>query len=184
MFTWSLAGVALEALTSYDKLKMGDKVLHVYRMLTLHVARDNSGLSLARIKDATSFLRWIMSVIPDATLQACYQSAAGGKALKKKVSSVILNVYQSTAVQKEDGSRQSLENHTELDEIRRCSNKKFDESDDVHRSLALAEDFSRPTKRGEYQYVFGVMGISHNPFLDAAAGAAYMNFEVTELQKF
>ena len=33
MFTWSLAGVALEALTSYDKLKLGDKGLHVYRML-------------------------------------------------------------------------------------------------------------------------------------------------------
>ena len=80
MFTWSLAGVALEALTSYDKLKLGDKGLHMYRMLTQLTARDNSGLSLARRKDATCFLRWIMSLIPDATIQACYQSAAGDKA--------------------------------------------------------------------------------------------------------
>ena len=48
MFTWSLAGVAIEALTSYGKLKQGDKGLHLYRMLTQHFARDNSGLSLAR----------------------------------------------------------------------------------------------------------------------------------------
>ena len=60
MFMWSLAEVALEALTSYDKLKLGDKGLHVYRMLTQHIARDNSGLSLARRKNATCFLRWIM----------------------------------------------------------------------------------------------------------------------------
>ena len=123
-------------------------------------------------------------VIPDATIQACYQCAAGGKALEKRVTSVTLNVYQSTGIETEDGSRQSLENHAKLDEIRRLSNKKFEESHDVHRCLALAEDYSRPTKREEYQYVSGIMGISYNRFLDAKAGAAYMNFEVTELLKF
>ena len=59
--------------------------------------------------------------------------------------------------------RQSLENHGKLDEIRRLSNKKCEESHDVHRGLALAEDYSRPTKLGEYQYVPGIMGISFNP---------------------
>ena len=54
-------------------------------------------------------------------------------------------------------------------------------SHDVNRNLALAEDYSRPTKRGEYQHVSCVMGISYNPFLDSEAGAAYMNFEVTEI---
>ena len=102
-------------------------------MLTQQAARDNSGLSLARRKDATCFLRWIMSVIPDATIQACYQNAEGSTALEKRVSSVILNVYQSTEIEKEDGSRQSLENHAKLDEIRRLSNKKLEESDDVRR---------------------------------------------------
>ena len=48
MFTWSFAGVALEALTLHDKLKLGDKGLQVYQMLVQHIARDNSGLSLAR----------------------------------------------------------------------------------------------------------------------------------------
>ena len=91
--------MALEALTSYDKIKLGDKGLNVYRIMTQHVSRDNSGLKLARRKDATCFLRWIMSVIPDATIQACYQSEAGGKALEKRVSSVILKVYQSAGIE-------------------------------------------------------------------------------------
>ena len=108
----------------------------------------------------------------------------GGSALKKRVSSVILNVYQSTGIEKENGSRQSLENHAKLDEIRRHSNKKFEESDDLHRGLAFAEDYSRPTKQGDDQSMSGIMGISYNPFLDAEAGAAYMIFEVTELLKF
>ena len=112
-------------------------------------------------------------MIPDATIQAWYQSAAGGQALEKRVSSVILNVFKSTGIQKEDGSRQSLENHAKLDE-----------SHDVYRSMALEEGYSRPTKRGEYQYVSGVMGISYNLFLDAEAGAAFMNFEITELLEF
>ena len=43
MFTWSFAGVALEALTSYDKLKLGGKSLQLYQMLVQHNARDNSG---------------------------------------------------------------------------------------------------------------------------------------------
>ena len=52
-FMWSLAGVALEVLTSLDNLKLGNKRLQVYEILVQHVARDNSGLSLARRKDAT-----------------------------------------------------------------------------------------------------------------------------------
>ena len=75
LFTWYLAGLALEHLILCDKLKVGDKDLHVYRMLMQCVARDDSGLSLARRKDATCFLRWIMSVIPDAAILACYQKA-------------------------------------------------------------------------------------------------------------
>ena len=59
--------MALEALTSHDKLKLGEKSLQVYQMLVQHIARDNSGLSLARRKDATCFLRWIMSVISNTT---------------------------------------------------------------------------------------------------------------------
>ena len=42
----------------------------------------------------------------------------------------------------------------------------------------------RTTKRGEYQYVSGVMGIAYNPFLDSEDGNACMNFEVAELLKF
>ena len=54
----------------------------------------------------------------------------------------------------------------------------------MHCNLARAEDYSKPTKRGEFQYVPGVMGIAYNPFLDSEAGNAYMNFEVAELLKF
>ena len=66
-------------------MTLGDKGLHVYRMMMQHIAQDNSGLSLARRKDATCFLRWIMSVIPDATIQACYQSATESKAIEKSL---------------------------------------------------------------------------------------------------
>ena len=75
LFTWCLAGVALEDLTSRDNLKLGDKGLHVHRMIVHHVARDNAGLSLARRKDATFFLRWVISVTPDELKQACYQKS-------------------------------------------------------------------------------------------------------------
>ena len=54
----------------------------------------------------------------------------------------------------------------------------------MHRTLVRAEDYSKPTKRGEYQYVPGVMGTAYNLFLDSEAGNAYMNFELVELLKF
>ena len=41
-----------------------------------------------------------------------------------------------------------------------------------------------PIKRGEYQYVSGVMGIAYNPFLNSEAASAYRNHEVAELLKF
>ena len=153
-------------------------------MLTQHVARDNSDLSLARRKDATCFLRWLMSVMTESTIQACQQRAIGSKTLERRISAVILNVYQSTGIEKEDGSRQSLENHRKLDEIRRFYNKKFEEGHDVYRNLASAGEYSRPNKKGEYQYVSGVMGIADNPFLDSDAGSPHRNHEVTELLKF
>ena len=95
-----------------------------------------------------------------------------------------MNLYQSTGIEKEDDSRQSLENYGKLDKIRRFYNKKFEEGHDVHRNLASAEDYSKPNKREEYQYVSGVMGIAYNPFLDSEAGSAHRNHEVTELLKF
>ena len=185
MFAWSLLGIELETLTSYDKLKLGGKNLEIYRMLTQHVARDNTGLSLARRKDATCFLRWTMSMMTYSTILACHQRAVGSKALEKRVSTVILNVYQSTGiVREEDGSRQSLESHRKLDEIRRFYNKKFEEKHDVHRNLASPGEYLKLNKKGEYQYVSGVMVMAYNPFLDLEAGGAHRNQEVAELLKF
>ena len=181
MFT---VGIELEVLTSCDKLKLGNKNLEVYQMLVQHVAKDNSGLSLARRRDATCFLRWIMSVMNNSTVQACHQRAMGSKTMERRVSTVILNVYQSTGIEKEDDSRQSLENHRKLDEIRRFHNKKFEEGHDVHRNVALAEGYARPNKKGEYQHVSGAMGIAYNPFLNSEAARAYRNQEVAELLKF
>ena len=184
MFTWSLVGIELETLNSYDRLKLGSKKLEVYQALMQHVARDNSGLSLARKKDATCFLRWIMSMMSDSTILACYQRASGSRTVEKRVSTIILNVYQSTGIEKEDGSRLSLENHRKLDEVRRFYNKKFEEEHDVHRNLASPEQYSRLSEKGEYQYVSGVMGIAYNPFLDSETGGAHKNHEVAELLKF
>ena len=73
MFAWSLVGIELETSTSHDKLRLGGKNLEIYQMLMQHVARDNSGLSLARRKYATCFLRWIKSVMTDSTIQGCQQ---------------------------------------------------------------------------------------------------------------
>ena len=177
-------GSGIRGVTSQDKLKLGDKSLQVYQMLVQHIARDNSGLSLARRKDATSFLRGIKSVITDTTVQRCRQKPMGSKTMERRVSAVILIVYQSTGIEKEESSRQFLESHGKLDEIRRLYNKKIEEGHVVHSNLARAKEYARPTKRGEYQYVSGVMGIAYNPFLDSEAGNAYMNFEVAELLKF
>ena len=111
MFTWSFAGVALEALTLHNKLKLGEKGLQVYQFQVQHFARDNSGLRLARRKDATCFFRWIMSMITDTTVQMCHQKAKESKTMERTVSTVIVNVYQSTGTDKEESSRQSLESH-------------------------------------------------------------------------
>ena len=148
IFAWSLVGMQLETLTSHDKLKLGGKNLRIYQTLMQHIARDNSGLSLARRKDATCFLRWIMSVMTDSTILACQQRAIGSKAVERRISAVILNVYQSTVIEKEDGSRKSLESHRKLDEIRRFYNKKFEEGHDVHRNLASSEEYLKPNKKG------------------------------------
>ena len=184
MFAWSLVGIELETLTSHDKLKLGGKNLEVYQMLMQHVAMDNSGLSLARRKDATCFLRWIMLVMTNNTVLACQQRAVGSKTMERRISAVILNVYQSTGLEKEDGYRQSLESHRKLDEIQRFFNKKFEEGHNVHRNLASSGEYSKPNKKGEYQYVSGVMGIAYNPFLGSEAGGAHRNHEVAELLKF
>ena len=93
-FAWSLVGIELEVLTSHDKMKLGNKSLEVDQMLVQHIARDNPGLSLARRKDATCFLRWIMSVMTNSTVQACHQKAMGSKTMERRVSIIILNVYQ------------------------------------------------------------------------------------------
>ena len=68
-----------------------------------------------------------MSVITDTTVQKCHQKSKGSKTLERRVSIVILNVYQSTGIEKEESSRQSLESHGKLDEIRRFYNKKFEQ---------------------------------------------------------
>ena len=125
MFAWSLDGIELEVLTSHNKLKLGNKSLKVYQMLVQRIARDNSGLSLARRKDCTCFLRWIMSVMTDSTVQTCHQKAMASKTMERRISTVILNVYQSTGIEKEDGSRQCLESDEKLDEIRIFYNKNF-----------------------------------------------------------
>ena len=53
---------------------------------------------------------------PVATIQACYRKAASGRALEKRVSSIIFNVYQSTGIEKDNDSRQYFEKHAKIDE--------------------------------------------------------------------
>ena len=115
-------GIELEVLTSCDNLKLGNKSLEFYQMTVQHIARDNSSLSLTGRKDATCFLRWIRSVMTNSTVQACHQKAMGSKTMERST-----GMYQSTGIEKEDDSRQSLENHGNFDEIRRFHNKKFEE---------------------------------------------------------
>ena len=50
-----------------------------------------------------------MSVITNTTVQMCHQKAMGSKTMGRRVSTVILNVYQSTGIEKEESSRQSRE---------------------------------------------------------------------------
>ena len=87
-------------------------------------------------------------------------------------------------IEKDDQFREFLDNHARINEIRRFSNKKFNSIHDFHRPLLRAEDYSKPLKRGEYQFVSGILGISYNPFLSAEASGTYMNFEVPELLTF
>ena len=88
-----------------------------------------------------------------------------------------LEVLTSCEKMKLDNKRigKSLENHRKLDEIRRFHKKNLKN---------LAEGYARPNKKGEYQYVSGVMGIAYNPFLNSEAANAYRNHEVAELLKF
>ena len=104
--------------------------------------------------------------------------------MEHRVSSIILNVYHNAWIEKDAGSRQSLEKHMKIDEVRRFWNKKFDISHDVHRAMIETEEYLKPSKRGKYQYVSGVMGMSYSPFLSTEGEAAYINFEVPELLKF
>ena len=55
-----------------------------------------------------------MSVKTNSTVQACHQKALRRKTMARRVSTIILNVYQCTGTEKEDDSRQSLENHGKL----------------------------------------------------------------------
>ena len=74
--------IELEVLTSHDKLKLGNKSLEVYQIMVQLIARDNSVLSLARRKDATCFLRWIMSVMTNGTVQGHGEQNYGEESLQ------------------------------------------------------------------------------------------------------
>ena len=50
-----------------------------------------------------------MSVMTNSTVQTCHQKATGSKNMEGRVFTVILNVYQSTGIEKEDDSRDSRE---------------------------------------------------------------------------
>ena len=107
------------------------------------------------------------------------------KTLDFRVWGLILIVYQSAGIEKDIDSRQSLENRAKIDETSGFSNKKFDSSHDKHRAMIEAEEYSKPSKRGEYHNVSGAMGMSSNLFLSKEAGAACMDLhEVKDLLKF
>ena len=77
-----------------------------------------------------------MSVIRDSMIKTCYQRATKNRALESRDSSVILIVYQ-----KDNNSRQSLENHAKIDEIKNFSNKKLESGNDLHRALTEAQEY-------------------------------------------
>ena len=49
--------------------------------------------------------------------------------------------------QKDDNSRQSLENHAKIDEIKNFSNKKLESGNDLHRALTEAQELPNHINR-------------------------------------
>ena len=118
-------GIELETLSSHDELKLGGKNMEVYQMLMQHIARDNSGLILARRKDATCFLSWIMSVMTDSTIQACQQRAIGSKTMERsdyERQNMIGKPMSSAPIQEENDAIQ--EKMTELEPLLEASGER------------------------------------------------------------
>ena len=109
---------------------------------------------IGKRKDAVYTVRWIVSFIPNSTIWTCHQTTSKKKAIKNKVSSVIVDVYQSEGTEKAEQTRKKLEKKSKIDEIRRFSSKKLDNSHDRCPSTKMkSEDLSKPSIEGENQLV-------------------------------
>ena len=97
LVAWCQARVSLQDLISCNTLTLGDKGIHVYRMMTLYAAGEHSGLSLAGRKDATCFMRLIMSVILD----------------------VLFSSWLPEGKEEQGIGKQSIEHHSECVPLRR-----------------------------------------------------------------
>ena len=71
-------------------------------MLAHYMVRDDIG----KRKDAEYTVGWIVSFIPDSTIWTCHLTTSKKKAIKNRVSSVILDVYQSEGTEKAEQTDQ------------------------------------------------------------------------------
>ena len=63
-----------------------------------------------------------------------------------------------------------LHSYRRLEEVRRCSNKELTVTRDLLEKVRVMKEYVTLGKRGSFQYVSGVPGMAHSPYVNEEAG--------------
>ena len=80
--------------------------------------------------------------------------------------------------------RVELEPMKKIDEIRRFSNKELRLSKESLGALLKSGEYCGPIRNKSYSYVFGIIGIAYNPFLNDDIRDCFFDYEQAVLLRF
>ena len=153
-FAWCMIGLTRAEYDSEDRKILKEQKVFLKMYMRDLMTREGAAVACAKRRDALCFIRFMLEQISKPALNTCVKMLKEGDFTRS-----LGNLYQSKPMQVNMKESVELEPMKKIDEIRRFSNKD-------RRLTKEPSEYCGLIRRKFYSYVFGIIGMAYNPFIN------------------
>ena len=149
------------------------------------MTQEGAAVACAKWRDALSFVRFMIEQISVPALSTCVKMLReGNKRAKSLLLLALLDIYQSKPMRVNMKEPVELEPMKKIDKIRRFSNKELRLSKESMGALPKSSEYCGPIRKKSYSYVYGIIGMAYNPFINEDLPDCFIDYEQAVLLRF
>ena len=184
-FVWCMIGLTRGEFDPEErKRSKGEKVFLMTSVRDL-ITQEGAAVACTKRRDTLCFIRFMIEQISKTALNTCVKMLReGDDRTKALLLLALLDIYQSKPMRVNMKDPVELEPMKKIDEIRRFSNKELRLTNESMGTQLKSSEYCGPIRKKSYSYVFGIIGMAYNSFINEDIRDGFFDYEQAVLLRF